>query len=130
MSNRIVAKTEEEDSGYRKFRKGHDPRRVVGKGRPKGVQNKVTRELKEAIIVAAELVGSNKKGKDGLPGYLSWLAIKKPEVFGRLLEKLLPLQVLGKADQPVVVEHKFETPEQVANKIKERGLPVPPSLFN
>ncbi|MBR0797965.1 hypothetical protein JQ615_21480 [Bradyrhizobium jicamae] len=59
-------------------------------GRQKGTQNKVTRELKEAIILAAEN-SVHSKTKD-LVGYVKYLADKRPEVFASLLGRLLPLQ--------------------------------------
>ena len=37
-----------------------------GPGRPKGVPNKINRDLKEAYLMAANLAG----GKEGLIGYL------------------------------------------------------------
>lgn len=65
----------------------------AGKGRVKGVPNKITGILKEAIIFAAEARGSNGKGKDGLTGYCFHLAAKHPKAFSTLLGRVLPLQV-------------------------------------
>ncbi len=48
----------------------------AGMGRVKGVPNKNTRLLKEAILKAAELAG-NKYGKEGLISYLERHNIKK-----------------------------------------------------
>jgi len=105
-------------------------RKCTLNGRPKGVKNKITRELKEAIVTAAELVGANQKGRDGLVGYLSWMAMKHPALFARLLEKLLPLQIASQNNQPLVVQHQHLSPEQVKEEIAQRGLPMPPSLLN
>jgi hypothetical protein len=44
----------------------HGNLRGPGPGRPKGVPNKVNRDLKEAYLLAANLAG----GKEGLVGYL------------------------------------------------------------
>ncbi|WP_208442188.1 hypothetical protein [Bartonella raoultii] len=66
----------------------------AGKGRVKGVGNKTTRLLKEAIIKAAEQAG-NKYGKEGLISYLEQQAIKCPAAYLALLGKVLPLQVTG-----------------------------------
>ncbi|QEE12289.1 hypothetical protein MNL01_04695 [Bartonella krasnovii] len=66
----------------------------AGQGRVKGVPNKNTRLLKEAIIKAAELAGS-KYGKEGLISYLEQQAIKCPAAYLALLGKILPLQVTG-----------------------------------
>lgn len=108
-----------------RFKKG-DPR-PEGAGRVKGVKNKVTVQLKEAIIQAAELEGSDRKGKGGLIGFMRRLSRTNPVVYGRLLEKLLPYQLTGKDGSPMQVVHT--TKEQLLERMKERGLPLPPSLM-
>jgi hypothetical protein len=74
---------------------GEKPRRVgdgtPGPGRKKGVPNKTTTLLKDAILKAATEAG----GKDGLVGYLKTVALSKPESFTPLLGKVLPLQLTG-----------------------------------
>ena len=59
-----------------------------GPGRPKGVPNKATSLLKDAILQAAERSG----GKDGLVGYLQLQSIENPGPFMALLGKVLPIQ--------------------------------------
>lgn len=90
-----------------RFIKGH---KKFGTGRTKGTPNRSTRLLKEAIILAAEAVGQDGKGKDKLVGYLMWLAKTEPSTFGSLLGKLLPLQITGKDDKAIEehVTHVFE----------------------
>jgi hypothetical protein len=65
----------------------------AGKGRPKGSTNKTTALLKEAILLAAEQVGENGSGKDGLVGYLREVARSDVKAFAGLLGKVIPLQV-------------------------------------
>ena len=60
-----------------------------GPGRPKGVQNKTTTILKDAIIQAATEAG----GKDGMVGYLKLVAAENPAAFSTLLGKVLPMQI-------------------------------------
>lgn len=108
-----------------RFKKG-DPR-PEGAGREKGVKNKTTLLLKEAIIMAAECEGLDTKGKDGLVGYLRRLSRREPAVFGRLMEKLLPYQLTGKDGSPMQLVHT--TKEQVIERFKERGLPLPANLM-
>lgn len=104
-------------SGLVPFKKGQP-----GLGRPKGVKNKFGVRLKEAILEAAERSGRDGKGKDGAVGYLVWLSRSEPAVFGRMLEKVMPLQVEVKDKTDKL------TPMEAVERLKERGLPVPPSL--
>ena len=57
-------------------------------GRQKGTPNKVTAQLKDAILLAAENAG----GEQGLVGYLTDVAEKQPAIFLPLLVKILPMQ--------------------------------------
>jgi len=100
------------------FKKG------VANGRKAGTPNKFTLKLKEAILAAAEASGRNGKGKDGAVGYLVWLSRAEPAVFGRMLEKIMPMQldVRDKTDRAL-------TPQEAVARLQERGLPVPPTLL-
>lgn len=69
-----------------------------GPGRPKGVPNKTTALLKDAIIQAATDAG------DGdLVAYLTQQAKDHPGPFLGLVGKVLPLQVAGDAENPLVI---------------------------
>lgn len=52
--------------------------------------------LKEAILDAAEDVGMDGKGMDGLVGYLRLVATRDAKAFCGLLGKVLPMQITGK----------------------------------
>lgn len=67
-------------------------------GRAKGTPNKTTALLKDAILKAAEGAG----GKDGLIGYLQVQATENPGPFMALLGKVLPMQIVGPGDGPIV----------------------------
>lgn len=72
----------------------------AGKGRVKGVPNKTTALLKDAILQAAEQAG----GKEGLVGYLKLQAEANPGPFMALLGKVIPLQVTGPDDGALKIE--------------------------
>lgn len=71
----------------------------AGKGRKKGVPNKSTALLKDAILQAATKAG----GKAGLIGYLTTQATANPQSFLPLLGKVLPMQMTGEGDGPLTV---------------------------
>jgi hypothetical protein len=75
----------------------------AGKGKPKGAVNKTTKLLKEAILLAAEKVGSDGEGKDGLTGYLVEVARSDVKAFAGLLGKVIPLQVNAKVSGNLAV---------------------------
>lgn len=78
-----------------------------GAGRKKGVPNKTTALLKEAILGAAEKQGFDGAGKDGLTGYCQYLAKDEPKAFAQLLGKVIPLQVTGEDGQPIKHDVRF-----------------------
>jgi hypothetical protein len=75
----------------------------VSPGRPKGVPNKTTQLLKDAILSAAETVGEDGEGKDGLTGYLVRVAKNDIKAYAGLLGKVLPMQITGDGDTPLTV---------------------------
>jgi len=69
-----------------------------GPGRPKGLPNKMTVQVKEMILAALD--------KAGGVNYLAEQADKNPSAFLTLVGKVLPLQITGDADAPVT--HRIE----------------------
>lgn len=76
---------------------------AAGRGRKHGELNKTTKTLKEAILLAAEKVGNDGQGKDGLTGYLEHVASTDVKAFSALLGKVLPMQVTGHDGGALVV---------------------------
>lgn len=79
--------------------KNRNPRslaNLTGKGRPKGVPNKVTADLKEMIMTALNKAG----GVD----YLVEQALKNPSSFIPLVGKLVPLHHTGE----MKVAHRYD----------------------
>lgn len=72
----------------------------AGKGRPKGSPNKITSDLKRAILEAAEAAGA----EGGTVGYLTTQATANPASFLALLGKVLPMQVTGEGGGPLVMQ--------------------------
>jgi hypothetical protein len=113
--------------------KAKTPRRLDGSfvkgirpnpGRAKGKRNRVTVMLKDAVLKAAQLIGQDGRGKNGLTGYLMMLATKERAVYARLLEKVLPMQLelKDKTDRPM-------TAAEAVERLKERRLPIPSTLL-
>ena len=73
-------------------------------GRKAGTPNKTTALLKEAILQAAEKQGLDGEGADGVTGYCQYLAAAEQKAFAQLLGKVLPMQIQGDKDNPVITE--------------------------
>jgi hypothetical protein len=88
----------------------------------------LTREIKDAIVGAAEALGSDGRGKGGLQGYLEFLGRKDPKTFGMLLRAAMPMQINATVRQPDVIL----TREQLIAEMQSRGIPFqrlfPPQL--
>jgi hypothetical protein len=45
--------------------------------------------MKDAIIEAVQLIGSDGQGEGGLTGYFTYLAVNHPKLYAKLLGKML-----------------------------------------
>ena len=60
--------------------------------RAKGIQNKITRDIREGAIAGFARHGSNGRG-EGFSGFCYYLAKRHPKAAVRIIEKLLPLNI-------------------------------------
>jgi hypothetical protein len=95
-----------------------------GRGRKLGQHNKHTRILKEAILIAAEQVGENDRGRGGLVGYLRRIARNEPRAFAMLLQKVIPTQVSGRIDFDVALREEYTSVKEAREKLRQLGVPV------
>jgi hypothetical protein len=110
------------------FKTGH---KKLG-GRKKGTPNRINSNLIERIVQAAEQVGADGKGKDGVDGYLQMLADQKTGYFVGLLRQAVQRQVPTAEPQNQVV---YATEQDFRQALLDRGvhptlLPPPPREFN
>jgi hypothetical protein len=93
--------------------------KCAGIGRKKGVPNRVTAALKEAILLAAAEC-PHTRGR-GLLGYLLYVATVHPKTFSRsLLARLIPYSMAMRAE----VTAQVQTADEVRQKLRDRGIPV------
>jgi hypothetical protein len=88
------------------------------------VPNRMTRDLKEAIMEAAIASGYDTKGKGGLKGYLKRMAEEDMRTFGGMLRSVMPLQI----NANIRHEKPYKTKAEVEAELKARGLP-PQTIF-
>ena len=71
------------------FKPGHEMRG----GRKRGTPNLISADYKKALLGAAYRVGYDGNGKDGVVGYLMWVALHHPASFCAGLSAILPWEV-------------------------------------
>jgi hypothetical protein len=94
-------------------------------GKPKGTPNRITKDLKAAILGALEAAG----GKEGSVGYLRRLAIENSSAFASLLGKVLPTTLAAsESDGGLGVKMVFERHIVYPNGHREIEGVTPKSL--
>ena len=105
-----------------KPKRGHLPTafKPGNPGRAKGSENKIPKLLKDLIMQAGELEGSDGEGKDGMLGLLRRLAKEDLRTYAMLLARIIPLQVEARTDMRVDVVYR--SVEEVRAELEERGI--------
>lgn len=75
-----------QSSNRGRFQPGHAP---TG-GRPKGRKNKLTFDIRQAMLEAGHELGADGEGEGGLKGLFKAVGKKKPELLGSWLADLVP----------------------------------------
>src|SRR5208283_2444571 len=88
-------------------------------GRPPGVQNLFTREIKEAAVNAATRYGADGHGLGGLEGFFFRCCDLHAPVMIALLSRICPMQKAPDGERKTV----YRTPEEFDEALKARGLP-------
>jgi hypothetical protein len=100
-------------------------------GRPAGSRNRITREMQDAVISAAEELGAVdfdkwgdelKGNENGLKGYYKALAVKEMRTFGIILARMMPKFVHRTSTEKK--KDVILTEEQVLAELREAGLPL------
>jgi hypothetical protein len=78
------------------------------------------RSFNEAVILAAQQVGEDNRGRDGLLGYLRRIARTEPKLFAALLGRVPPGQIIDKEDRKV----RYEMYEEAREALLEEGVDV------
>ena len=92
-------------------RRGPKPGSPRAGGRKKGTPNKLTADLKTAILGALEAKGGQK--------YLEQVADRDMRTFCTLLGKVLPLQLQGDGDNPIVSSVNFSAAEELMRRLDQ-----------
>lgn len=122
MKNRVRAvRSPDTFSGNRPRRSDRQGQRYGG--RKPGTPNNLTQELRDAVIEAAERVGSDLRGRDGLVGYLMRVGKTDTKAFGALLRAVLPLNVNLESESQD--EKTFSTLEECEAHFRQKEIPMP-----
>jgi hypothetical protein len=111
-----VAEVPEKRGRYQKGQSGNPD------GRPPGAYNRYTRAIKEALIIAAELEGSNGNGKGRLIGYLRKVAREDMRAFCMMLSRAMPQQQAESREVENKGEVVYQSVEEVSRELESRGI--------
>ena len=102
-----------------------DEHRVGHQGRRRGETMRTTAVLKDAIIYAAQLVGEDGEGLNGLVGYLVSIAREDKKTYAALLSRVIPLHVTSTNKTEIT----YRSAEEVKAELASRGIHVIDNLY-
>ena len=82
--------------------------------------HRTTEVLKDAILYAAQKVGEDGKGLNGLVGYLTRIAKSDPRTYAMLLAKVIPLHVTS----TTTTEVTYRSVDEVKAELAARGIVI------
>lgn len=91
----------------------------TNQGATGAVPNRTTSAVAEAILSAAEQVGEDGRGENGLVGFLRKVAVTQPKTYAALLGRVLPYQIAEEPPKKV-----FRTVEEIQEELRRSGLPI------
>jgi hypothetical protein len=110
-------KSQKNAAGRHRFDSDNQPK--AKRGRPPGSLNKFTRDLREAVMEAAERLGRDGQGEGGVVGYLMWLGQAVPASFSMLMRAGMPAEI-----RAILTLKPLLTLEEAMAELRARGLPT------
>ena len=98
-----------------------------GPGRPPGALNKITKDLKQAMLDGALFSDyARDNNAPDAPGTLTQYCItvanKHPEVFFQAIAKLIPKEIKTHLQQDTTIDVTYRTVEKVKNAMLDAGM--------
>ena len=119
MTEETAAETKYSHPGAEALRKWRDEQKRKGKrlGRAPGATNKITRDVRAAMLEAWQNVGG--------VAYLERLAVREPKIFAQLLKAVIPREIHQTIDKridlSVVLEDARQRVIQMSHELGETG---------
>jgi transcriptional regulator of met regulon len=92
-----------------------------GPGRRQSAKNKATSAFAVALMLAAQQVGEDNRGRNGLVGYLSRMARTEPKLFFRLFIRVAMDQSVSD-DEELQADVPYQTVEEAEEALRKLGL--------
>jgi hypothetical protein len=94
-----------------------------GRDRSEGARNKVTTSVLIAMMLAAEQVGEDGHGRNGIVGYFCQIARSDPQFFFRMLVRVWLDQKVDEDDK-APLDTEYQTVEEAKAALREVGIDI------